>query len=329
MTRKFEDYEATREQLPLLVGLMGPSNGGKTFSALRLATGIQKVSGGDIYFIDTEARRSLQYADKFNFRHVPFGAPFGPLDYLAAIHHCVDRGAGVVIVDSMSHEHEGPGGVLDTHETEVERLSKAWKTTRDAVQFPAWGKPKGDRRRLINSILQLQTNFIFCFRAKQKVRMPNRDKGEKKPQSIGFMPIAGEEFLYEMTVCGLLPPGSQGIPQWHSEHHDGEGLMIKLPAQFANIVTTGSAVAQLSEDIGEKMAHWAAGGKLNPREVLAAIAAADTAEQLKAIASANKRKPWSGEDRDAIGAAITARKDELKRREISAPPAEAGDAWEA
>ena len=46
--RTFEDRPATRDKVPLLVGLMGPSGSGKTFSALRLATGIQTVSGGDI-----------------------------------------------------------------------------------------------------------------------------------------------------------------------------------------------------------------------------------------------------------------------------------------
>ena len=38
----------------------------------------QRVCGGDIFVIDTEARRALHYADAFKFRHVPFGAPFDP-----------------------------------------------------------------------------------------------------------------------------------------------------------------------------------------------------------------------------------------------------------
>ena len=83
---------------------------------------MQRVTGGDIFYIDTESRRALHYADTFKFRHVPFSAPFCPLDYLDAIEHCVSKGAGVVVVDSMSHEHEGHGGVLEWHGREVERL---------------------------------------------------------------------------------------------------------------------------------------------------------------------------------------------------------------
>ena len=78
--RTFEDKPAVRTATPLLVGLIGPSGSGKTFSALRMATGIQRVSGGEVFVVDTESRRSLHYADKFKFRHVEFHAPFGPLD---------------------------------------------------------------------------------------------------------------------------------------------------------------------------------------------------------------------------------------------------------
>src|SRR5215471_21060867 len=109
MNRVFVAKPAVRESVPLLIGLMGPSGSGKTFSALRLATGIQKVTGGDIYGIDTEARRMLHYADRFKFKHIQFDAPFGSLDYLACIQQCVRDGAKVIIVDSMSHEHESVG----------------------------------------------------------------------------------------------------------------------------------------------------------------------------------------------------------------------------
>ena len=111
--RNFDAKVAVREHVPLLIGLMGPSGSGKTYSALRLASGIQSVAGGDIYFVDTEARRALHYADQFKFKHIQFDAPFGSLDYLAALQQCVKAGAGVIVVDSMSHEHESPGGMID------------------------------------------------------------------------------------------------------------------------------------------------------------------------------------------------------------------------
>src|SRR5580698_6102572 len=107
--RTFDDKPALRQSVPLLIGIMGPSGGGKTYSALRLATGIQEIAGGDIGVIDTEAKRALHYADFFKFQHLEFGAPFGSLDYLAAIRHFVDKGVKTIVVDSMTHEHSGVG----------------------------------------------------------------------------------------------------------------------------------------------------------------------------------------------------------------------------
>jgi hypothetical protein len=257
--RTFTAVPAVRESVPLLVGLTGPSGGGKTFSALRLATGIQTVTGGNIYAIDTEARRMLHYADRFRrqdgtpgFKHLQFDAPFGSLDYLAAIRHCMTEGAKVIIVDSMSHEHEGPGGLLDLHDSEAARLAKAWKTSLDKVNMAAWQLPKYDRRELIAAILQMRVNFIFCFRAKEKIKMAG---GKPIPQ--GFMPIAGEEFVFEMTVNCLLLPHADGVPTWQSDE-PGERMMMKLPEQFRTVFADRKP---LSEDIGHELAAWAAGGE--------------------------------------------------------------------
>lgn len=316
--RTFEDKPAVREQVPLLIGLMGPSGGGKTFSALRLASGIQRVSGGDIFVIDTEARRSLHYADQFKFRHLNFTAPFGPLDYLAAIQHCVTSGAGVVIIDSCSHEHEGPGGVLEMHDAEVKRMAGNDFKKAEKVKMLAWSKPKRERQRLINSVLQMQTHFIFCFRAKEKIKIA---KG-KDPEPRGFMPIAAPEWVYEMTACCLLPPAAKGVPQWVTEYPDGEGLMIKHPGQFADILTPGGNTARLDESIGERMALWAAGGAPNAADVVNAIHAADTLHQVEAVAAANRRKPWTNGDKVMIREAIDARTAELQKAVLpdSEPP---------
>jgi len=268
--RVFEDYEAVRVATPAMIGLVGPSGSGKTRSALRLATGLQRVMGGDIWMIDTEAKRGLHHADKFKFRHLPFGAPFSPEDYLAAIQHCVKKGAKHIIVDSMSHEHEGPGGVLEMHAAEVERRAEAeakrWGKARtswgdEKHNFPAWAVPKQQRRMLINTVIQQECNFIACFRAKMKTKMVKRsvdgkDRTELEPQ--GWQAIAGEEFIYEMLVKFLLLPGAQGVPAWESEY-PGERELIKIPEPFLSLKGRRD---QLSEDIGEFIGKWCAGGVL-------------------------------------------------------------------
>jgi hypothetical protein len=282
-SRSFDLKLATRERVPLLVGLMSPSGGGKTYSALRLASGIQRVTGGDIALIDTEARRGLHYADRFSFRHLEFCAPFGPLDYLAAIEHCVSHGAKTIIVDSFTHEHTGEGGVLEMHNQELDRLSKGDPSKRESMNFPAWAKPKADRTRLLSRMLQIDCNFILSFRAKEKIRLVPRAKrkqGEEPIQALGLMPIGGEEYIFEMTVNCLLPANSGGVPVWRSDEV-GERMMIKLPEQFKSIFADEQP---LSEDIGEALARWAAGETKDPAsEIRAAIRESRTVEALKAL----------------------------------------------
>lgn len=257
MTRTFTHAHAVREKTPVLVGLVGPSSSGKTYSALRLAAGMRRVNPkGKTFVIDTEARRALHYAAKFDFEHVPFGAPFSPLDYMQAILYCVDKGATEIVIDSMSHEHEGPGGVLEMHQEEHARLGG-----REGTKLLAWGKPKAARRRMINTILQLPVNFIFCFRAKHKLKIV---KGQD-PEQLGYQPISGDEFIYEMTLKCLLLPGSMGTPVWRSSY-EGEAAMIKLPEQFREVFGPSP---QLSEDVGEVLARWSVGGADAPAAVTA------------------------------------------------------------
>lgn len=300
ITRTFEDRPATRDKVPLLIGLMGPSGSGKTYSALRLATGIQQASGGEIYFIDTEARRGLHYADRFAYRHMEFGAPFGSVDYLAAITHCVRKGAGVVIVDSMSHEHEGPGGVLEQHEHELDRMAGQDFAKRNAMNLIAWAKPKAARRQLISGLLQLNCNFIFCFRAKEKAKPVKKD-GKTVIENQGWMPIAGEEFVYEQTINCLLLPGSNGVPTWRSDE-PGERAMMKLPEQFRHLFANAQT---LDEGLGRAMAEWTRGAtrKANPETLDKAREAAGGGSDVFAIwwkgATADERSD-AGSIRDEL-----------------------------
>lgn len=314
--RTFSDEKATRERVPLLLGLFGPSGSGKTFSALRLATGMQRVTGGDIYVIDTEARRALHYADTFSFRHVDFRAPFSSLDYLAAIEHCAKAGAGVVVVDSMSHEHEGVGGLLEWHEAELERLAGNDWQKRERVKMLAWAQPKAARRKLVQAILQLGINAVFCFRAKEKLKL----ESGKQPVDLGWQPICGEEFMYEMTAAALLPPGGRGVPLWNPTL-PGEKAMVKLPLQFEPIFDK-LGKQPLSEDVGQELAEWSSGTQQDGDALLRLVEeinAAATVDALKAIAASAARLGWSGAQRGTIREAI-----KLRHATLSPPSQGAG-----
>lgn len=279
--REFTISPAERDNVPLLFSLTAPSGAGKTFSALRVAMGIREVTGGEIVGVDTEQKRMKHYADDFRlpngkpgFHHVPFAPPFGSLDYLDAVRFAVkDHKARVCIIDSMSHEHDGDGGYLQTHDAELRDMGGD-----DKNNWTAWQRPARERRQFINGILQLDCAFIFCFRAKDKLKIGGKGT---KPIELGWMPIAGQEFLFEMTAACILYPGALGMPIWRS-NMPGESTMLKLPRQFQALF---EEPRQLDEATGRALGTWATGGK-RPESTMS--------EELRTLATAGEEAAAKG-----------------------------------
>ncbi len=165
--------------------------------------------------------------------------------------------APVIVIDSASHLHEGPGGLLEQHAANVHRMAGDDYKKADRVKMTAWIQPKQDFRRFVNSLLQMEVAIIMCFRAKEKIKPI---KGGD-PEDQGWMPIISDELPYEMTLNALLEPGSDGVPTWDPQEKASRG-MVKLPAQFRNHFTGKRAA--LDETDGEFMARWARGEDLVP-----------------------------------------------------------------
>jgi len=258
--------KARRQNVPLLFGIFAIWDGGKTVSGIRIGRGMAKVLAGDpdqLYVIDTEGNRALAYADQYAFNHVPLVPPHGSLDYLATILHCVNKGARVIMVDTVTHEHYGIGGYLDTIASEQERLAALWKLSKpEGAKWAATNVAASRRKELVRHVEQLGKEgvaIIFCFRASEKIRIPKKgaknDQGEREVVEMGYMPDTKESLMFLMTASALLMPRAKGVPTWRSEK-PGESLMIKLPSYFEGIFRDGE---QLNETHGEVMAKWAHG----------------------------------------------------------------------
>ena len=246
---------AKRENVPLLLGLAGGTGSGKTLSAMKLAKGL----AGDARFavIDTESGRAKHYADDFAFDHADLTAPFRPNAYADAIKAADDAGYPVVVVDSMSHEHAGEGGLLDMHEEEFQRLGG-----RDAVKMTAWIAPKMEHKRFVSRLLQLRSHLILCFRAEEKTEIV-KEGGKtvvRAKQSLtgldGWLPITEKNLPYELTMSSLLTVDAPGVPR-----------PIKLPEQLRPFVPLDKPIV---EETGRQLALWAAGSAdVSPDEVRA------------------------------------------------------------
>src|ERR1700750_723736 len=105
---------ATRKQVKLRLGLSAVSGGGKTYSALLLAKGLV----GDwskIAVIDTENESASLYAHLGQYNTITLTAPFTPERYVEAIKACEAGGMECIVVDSITHEWDGKGGILEIH----------------------------------------------------------------------------------------------------------------------------------------------------------------------------------------------------------------------
>ena len=242
---------AVRENVSLLIGLAGGTGSGKTYTAMRLAAGIS----GDKPFavIDTEARRALHYADKFNFQHGDLHPPFRPDAYAEAIMAADKAGFPVIVVDSASLVWSGDGGVLDWQEDELQRMAgDDWKK-REAVKMAAWIKPKMSHKAMVQKLLQIRAHLILCFRAEEKIEMVRGEDGKMKiiPKVTstglsGWVPVSEKSLPYELTASFLLTADAPGIPK-----------PIKLQSQHRDLFPLD---APITEESGRRIAEWAAGG---------------------------------------------------------------------
>jgi len=241
--------KAVREQTPVIVGLAGPSKSGKTYSALRLAQGM--AQGGKIVMINTEGKRGHQYADKFDYLATDLSEPYTMTSYKEAIQAAAEIKPAVCIIDSMSHAHEGIGGMLDQHEKELDRLAKGGSfEKRQKLTWAAWIKPKADEANMVNVMLQQDFHIILCFRAKEKIKIIQG----KQPKDLGWQPIASDRISFETAFTLILPPNSKGTPDLTEQ-----GSELREP--FDTMIKP----VQINEALGTQIAQWSDGGhKTNP-----------------------------------------------------------------
>lgn len=243
---------AVRENVGLLIGLAGGTGSGKTYTAMRLASGI----AGDKPFalIDTEARRGLHYADAFKFDHAELKPPFTPDAYAEAIQTADKAGYPVIVVDSMSHVWAGEGGVLDWQEAELDRMAGNDYAKRERSKMAAWIKPKIAHKQMVQRLLQVRAHLILCFRADEKVEMAKDDQGKTvivKKKGLtgldGWFPTCEKNLPFELTASFLLMAAHPGIPH-----------PIKLQEQHKALFPLDKPI---TEESGKKIAAWASGAK--------------------------------------------------------------------
>lgn len=187
----FQLRKATRKQVKLRLGLSAVSGGGKTKSALLLAKGLV----GDwskIAVIDTENGSAELYSNLGDYNVLPMSPPFSPERYIQAIQACENAGMECIIIDSISHEWEGKGGILD----QADQMGGQFQT--------AWKKLTPLHEQFKQAILQSKCHIITTVRRKQEFLLEDgvnkQGKAIQKPVKAGMKEITKEGWEYELTI---------------------------------------------------------------------------------------------------------------------------------
>lgn len=218
---------AERKRAKIKLGLQGPSGSGKTFSALLLAFGLC-YDWSKIAVIDSENGSSHLYAHLGNYKVLKISAPFTPESYIQAIKICEQASMEVIIVDSISHEWEGIGGILEIHSNLV------------GNSYTNWNKISPRHNSFIQHILQSPAHIIGTIRSKQDYVLSEKN-GKVVPEKVGLKGVTREGMDYEMTLVLELD-----IKHNASATKDRTGLFMDKP-EFKITSEVGQAILEWCE----------------------------------------------------------------------------------
>jgi len=217
--------KAQRKRAKIRLCLQGPSGSGKTYSSLLLGHGLCD-DWSKIAVIDTECHSADLYAHLGAYYSLSLEAPFTPERYIEAIQLCEKSGIEVIILDSVSHEWDGKGGILDIH------------GNMPGNSFANWSKITPRHNTFVQAILQSSCHIIATVRSKQDYVLTDKN-GKMVPEKVGLKGVQRDGLDYEFTLVFELD-----IKQHATASKDRTSLFINKPG------------ARLSEKEGRVLLNW-------------------------------------------------------------------------
>ena len=169
--------QAKRKNAKMKLALQGSAGSGKTYSALLLASGM--ANWGKIGVIDTENNSAELYSHLGDYNVLQLEKPFTPERYIKAIEICEQAGMEVIIIDSITQEWDGPGGILSIHGAMA------------GNSFANWNKVKPMHNKFVQKALESQCHIICTIRTKTDYAMTEKN-GKVVPEKVGLKGIQNE-----------------------------------------------------------------------------------------------------------------------------------------
>ncbi|HWF62907.1 MAG TPA: AAA family ATPase [Nitrospira sp.] len=183
--------KAEKKRVKLKMAVQGPSGSGKTWGALSLAKNLWPDA--KVCLIDTENESASLYADQFDFDTIPLGPPFTTERYVWAIDEAVREKYDVLIIDTITAQWDGEGGILRRKE-EMERRNPG------VNGYTLWARFTPEHEAFKQVMLQAPIHVIATMRSKQEYALQTNDKGKQVPVKMGLAPIQRDQIDYEFTL---------------------------------------------------------------------------------------------------------------------------------
>lgn len=204
MTHDMQVTDSVREKQKALVGFIGPSGAGKTVGAILTAYGMMREAYPDlseqevwkkIGVADTEHKRSMLYVDQQfsgvrigSFKHINFEPPYTTERYLQALLMLKNAGVEVIVFDSLSHNWNGDGGILEQH------------GNMSGNSFQNWNKMNKHVTDMIKALSSNDIHILATMRTKNEYVMELNDKGKQQPRKVGTKPVQKDDMEYEFML---------------------------------------------------------------------------------------------------------------------------------
>jgi hypothetical protein len=186
---------ATRKKLKARLAVGGLSKSGKSMTSLALLRGIVGDEGR-IAAVDTEGTLHA-YAGKFPGSKQPKGfdvgatTHFSPAVFIDALESAAKAKYDGFLIDSVSPEWEGVGGVLDIVDGSATDVGGKFAS--------GWRKATPEHRKLIRTVLACPMHLIVTLRQDDAYVMT-----DNKPVRVGTKLIQGKRFEYEFNVVATM-----------------------------------------------------------------------------------------------------------------------------